>query len=352
MNLLSKINIYRRKVTKKLTNSIGNSGGSFSNIEFIDDFSKIKRVLIVRPNHRLGNTLLYTPVVLEVIEAFPQASIDLFVKGKVAKIVFKNYTSVNRFIVLPKKHFKKLHKYLYGWFSLITKRYDLVINVDVKSSSGKIATKISNSKYKFYGSEFEKIIKFNAKQKHFAKLPVYKLRNYLYNSSDKIIENPIKELNLQLSKNEILSSKEKLNSIVSDTKKETIGIFTYATGNKCYSEDWWNEMYSKLLIEFKDYNIVEILPVENISQINFKAPTYYSKDIREIAAFISNTKLFIGADSGMMHLACATKTAVIGLFSKTPKEKYGPYGKNKFGINTNEVSIDSTIEIIKKTLKK
>ena len=352
MNLLSKINIYRRKITKKLTNSLGNSSGSYSNIKFIDEFSKIKRVLIIRPNHRLGNTLLYTPLVLEVIETFPNASIDLFVKGKVAKIVFKNYSPVNKFIVLPKKHFKKLHKYLYGWFSLITKRYDLVINVEAKSSSGKIATKLSNSKYKFYSSEFDKIIKFKSKEKHFAKLPVYKLRNYLHNSFDKIIEKPIKELSLKLSESEILNGKEKLNSIINDTTKETIGIFTYATGNKCYSKDWWTEMYSKLVIELKDYTIVEILPVENVSQIDFKAPTYYSKDIREIAAFISNTKLFIGADSGMMHLACAAKTAVIGLFSETPKEKYGPYGKNKLGINTNEVSIDKTIEIIKKNLKK
>ena len=54
----------------------------------------------------------------------------------------------------------------------------------------------------------------------------------------------------------------------------------------------------------------------------------------------------------MMHLACTTKAAVLGLFSNTPVEKYGPYGKNKKGIDTNEISIDQSLEIIKKLLEK
>ncbi|CAM3631605.1 glycosyltransferase family 9 protein [Flavobacterium gelidilacus] len=353
MKIIKEINVFRRKVTKLLTNSIGNSHRNYSDIKFIDDLSKIKRILIIRPNHRLGNTLLYTPMIQEVIEIFPNAKIDLFVKGEVAKVVFQNYEPIRNYIVLPKKHFKKLHQYLYRWFLLIFKRYDLTINIEAKSSSGKIATELSNAKYKFYGTEFDNIIKFNAKQKHFAKLPVYRFRNYIYNSSlEKINEEPIKELNLRISESEIINANEKLNLIVPFKEKQTISIFTYATGDKCYSENWWNEFYSKLLIKFPNYNIVEILPVENVSQINFKAPTYYSKDIREIAAFISNTKYFIGADSGMMHLACATKTPVIGLFAVTPIEKYGPFGKNKTGINTNTNSIDQIIEQIDKTLTK
>jgi hypothetical protein len=40
--------------------------------------------------------------------------------------------------------------------------------------------------------------------------------------------------------------------------------------------------FAALLQEFPDYNIIEILPVENVSQIEFKSPTFYSKDIREI----------------------------------------------------------------------
>jgi muconolactone delta-isomerase len=66
-----------------------------------------------------------------------------------------------------------------------------------------------------------------------------------------------------------------------------------------------------LKAEYSNYNIIEVLPVENVSQIGFKAPTFYSKDVREIGALMANTEVFI--DSGIMHLASASKVST-GLF--------------------------------------
>ena len=349
MNYLKNINVYRRRFTKFITNLIVNKKILNGNLKKIEDFSKIRKILIIRPNHRLGNTLLFTPVIQEITENFPNAKIDLFVKGEVSKIVFQNYKEVENFIVLPKKHFKKLFNYLKSWFSLLTKNYDLVINIAANSSSGKLATKYAKATYKLYGNEFNNTIQFTESQKHFAKLPVYTLRNYLFNSNHEIYNKPIHELCLRLNKEELEKGKKTLNEIILNDKP-TITIFTYATGDKCYCKEWWHEMYSKLIKNFPNYNIIEILPFEKVSQINFEAPTFYSKDIRKIAALISNAEIFIGADSGMMHLASCTKTAVVGLFSTTPLEKYGPFGKNKLGINTNKISIDRNIEIIKEIL--
>jgi hypothetical protein len=56
-------------------------------------------------------------------------------------------------------------------------------------------------------------------------------------------------------------------------------------------------IFYALLQRISDYNIIEILPVENVSQIAFKSPVFYSKDIREIGAVIANTEIFIGADN-------------------------------------------------------
>ena len=350
MKKYSEINVFRRKLTQFFTSSLGKSTHSLSEIKKIKDFSQIKRILIVRPNHRLGNTLLITPLVEEVIQVFPNASIDLFVKGGVATTVFQHYNQVKNYIILPKKHFKELFQYIKGWFVLGTKKYDLVINVSSGSSSGKLATKLSRATYKFYGTEFEKLIKFNREQRHFAKFPVYKFRNYVYDYSYKITELPIKQLNLHLSDVELKKGKQMLDAVVPFPEKETIAIFTFATGDKCYSKEWWLTFYNKLVANFPNYNIIEILPVENVSQIDFIPPTFYSKEIRDIAAFIANTKLFIGADSGMMHLACTTKTAVIGLFSVTDKDKYGPYGHLKSGINTNKTTIDQCLKKVENIL--
>jgi heptosyltransferase-3 len=46
----------------------------------------------------------------------------------------------------------------------------------------------------------------------------------------------------------------------------------------------------------------------------------------EIAAFLSRSALFVGNDSGLMHLAAASGTPTLGLFGPTNAGEYGPAG--------------------------
>jgi heptosyltransferase III len=94
-----------------------------------------------------------------------------------------------------------------------------------------------------------------------------------------------------------------------------------------------------------------VLPVENVSQIEFKAPSFYSKDIREITAFFSNTAVFIGADSGIMHLASAAQIPTIGLFSVTNIDKYKPYNLGSTAIHTDQTELEDWIKTIREVLK-
>lgn len=348
MSLKSKINTIRRIITKSLTKNIGSTKLDKNH----DKNSKIdfKNVLISRPNHRLGNLLLLTPLVQEINSCFPNCKIDLFVKGNLAPIIFENYPTVENYIVLPRKPFDNLIKYFRVWLKIKKKRYDLVINIDKGSSSGRLSTQFAHADFKFFGELNEEITQEYSDYKHMAKYPVYEFRYYL-----KLLGYPkqqkteIPTINIKLSEKELQDAKLVLNQIVPNDKK-TIAIFTFATGAKCYCPQWWNLFYEKLVATFPDYNIVEVLPVENVSQIDFKAPSFYSKDVREIAAFIANTSLFIGADSGIMHLACASQTPVLGLFSVTIPEKYEPYGNNSLAIDTNTTNLESMINIIKKHL--
>ena len=104
--MLKKINEYRRVLTKTLTQNIGNS---YKNPPVdLSETVTIERVLICRPNHRLGNLLLITPFIQEISSTFPDCKIDLFVKGGLGPIIFKNYENINDIIELPKKPFKNL----------------------------------------------------------------------------------------------------------------------------------------------------------------------------------------------------------------------------------------------------
>ncbi len=311
----------------------------------------IKKILIIRPNHRLGNQLLLTPIVQEVIDTFPNCEIDLFVKGGVAYPVFENYKQISNIFQLPKKPFNHLFKYVKCWVLIKRKHYDLVINGDKNSSSGRLLTQISNADYKVFGDVNEAIEQKYKNYEHIAKYPVYNLRHYLTKLGFGENRSEVPTLSIKLSKSEILEGEKLLKDIVKNDK-QTICIYTNATGNKCYSEDWWNAFYARLKSEFKnDFNIIEMLPIENISKINFKAPHFYSKDIREMGAIIKNTSIFIAADNGVMHLASASLTPTIGFFSVTNENIYAPYGNGSMALSSNTTTIDDWITEIDKILR-
>ena len=328
-----------------------NIGSSYSEPEKGEiKISDIKKVLIIRPNHRLGNQLLLTPLVQEVIHMFPDCEIDLFVKGGVAHPVFENYKEINTIIKLPRKPFDNVYKYAKSWISVKRKTYDLVINADRNSSSGKLLTQLAKAKIKVFGEVDESIKEQYEDHEHISKYPIYNLRHYF---SKLGFENDTSEmplLDIKLSEEEISKGKDILKDIVKNNKN-TICIYTNATGNKCYSETWWETVYSRLLKEYPDYNIIEMLPIENISKINFKAPNFYSQDIREMGAIINNTNIFISADNGVMHLASASLIPIVGFFSRTKKNTYGPYGNGSVALDTNETNIEDWFTEINRILK-
>lgn len=342
------INNVRRRVMHSITKNVGKSYS-----DPIIDTSKtlnIKKVLIIRPNHRLGNQLLLTPIVQEVINTFPDCKIDLFVKGGVANPVFQNYKEINKIIQLPKKPFNQLFKYAMDWVSIKRTHYDLVINGDKDSSSGRLLTQISKATFKVFGDVHEDIQAKYSDYKHISKYPIYNLRRYLVKLGFNENTNSLPLLDIKLDTKEIAKGKKILDNIIQNDKK-TICIYTNATGDKCYSENWWKTFYSRLLKEYPNYNIIEMLPIENISKINFKAPNFYSKDIREMGAIIKNTAIFIAADNGVMHLASASLTPTVGFFSITDTNVYEPYGNGSVALNTNNSNIEDWVQAINKILK-
>jgi len=345
MGILKKINRRRRAFMKGLTKNIGSC--SYPKIKETPEDIKIEKVLICRPNGRLGNLLLVTPLVQEITAVFPNCKIDLMVKGNLAPILFENYDAIDHTIKLPKKPFKSLFKYFQKWTAIRRTRYDLIINVVSYSSSGRLATWIARGKYKLFGNDEGGLIASRYENaQHMAKFSVYYFRDFLLHCGLPERSGAVPLLDLKLSAAELEKGKGIVQNIVGDDKK-TIALFTYATGHKCYSCDWWVHFYEALKQAFPECNILEILPIEKVSQISFQAPAFYSKDVREIGAVIANTNVFVGADSGIMHLASSVQTPTVGLFSVTDSTTYQPYGNNSLGVKTEEIGIEACLALIR-----
>lgn len=347
MSILKKIDKARMTLMRRLAGGIGDSRIT------VRPGSKpeIKRVLITRPNGRLGNLLLVTPLVQEVAETFPYCKIDLFVKGGLASVLFKNYDRVDKIIQLPGKPFSNLFKYAVAWISLKSRRYDLVINTVNYSSSGRLSTKFATAKYKLFGDANEDNQLHYRDYNHMAKYAVYNFRKFVTKLGYMLNGKPVPPLDLKLSANELTEGKAILEGLTGNDNK-TICLFTYATGKKCYPESWWNPFYERLQREFPEHNIIEVLPKENVSQIGFRAPAFYSKDLRQIASLIANTDIFIGADSGIMHLASASGAPTVGLFAMSNVKTYQPYNKGSMGISTKTATTDEIMANIHDILSK
>lgn len=223
----------------------------------------------------------------------------------------------------------------------MSNKYDLAIAGEEGSNSSKIFVKLSRSTNKIYNSgEFT-----TDKPTHISKKPIYSLLKYIEPTLD-LKNYAYPKLTIKLTEDEIKQGNTLLKSLFNN-EKETICIYTFATGKKCHSKEWWSETYTALKKEFVNYNILEMLPIENVSQIDFESLHYYSKDLREIAAILENCKVFFGADSGMMHLAAATNTTTMGLFNVTKPKIYAPYGNKNLFIDTNTTQVDEIINQIK-----
>lgn len=336
-----KINNIRRKLLYSLTKHIKGKTVQFDSVD--DILQRPIRVLISRPNSRLGNLLMVTPLVQEIERLLPNAKIDLFVRGGVGFPIFENYKSINKLIVLPSKPFKELGKYIRVWWNLKKEDYDLVLNVIPNSSSGRLSAQLSKASMKDFGDEVESLKLEYPDYIHMAKQPVYNLRYLLSQSGIDFPAAAIPILSFNLTEDELENGERVYHEIIPQDKP-TIYIYTFATGNKCLTTTWWTSFYDKLKFEFPNYNIVEVLPKEKVSQIDFAAPSYYSTDLHEMVATISKGSLFITADCGVMHLASASNIPVLALFNITSIEQYGPYNNGSKAVYSDKVTQEELIQ--------
>ena len=306
---------------------------------------QIKNILVVRPNHRLGNQLLLTPLLREIEKLYPGANVSLLVKGNAGQEIFKTY-NLYRIYQLPRKPLQQPLRYLKVLIQSITPSYDVAFNAIPTSSSGRLFTSWADAKIRFLGYERTSSDLQVEDDIHMGKAPVYDFRRLVSAlKNNGLIKDRINRLDIRLTDQELKQGHDILRSLFHNAKP-TIVLYTYATRDKIYSNYWWREFFDKLKDRHTDHNFLEVLPIEIVSQLSFSITTFYSRDIREIASVIGNSSVFIGADSGMMHLASSSGAPTVGLFKVTDIEKYAPYGNGSQAFNTDNVDIDTIVGAI------
>lgn len=299
-----------------------------------------------RPNHRLGNTVLLTPLITELERHFKGAEIDVISEGGIAEEIFATFFSVKNVYCLPKRGFKRPVPFLHRLYRARRTHYDLIIDPCLGSGFSRAVTRSLRGTYKLGFSDtpsrsgLTHSAPTSVAGQHMAKRPVNLMRWAL--GQDHAEELGYPTLDIRLTEVELVHGRHAIAELLSVSQQTSsppvVGIFANATGAKRYPMDWWREFIDTFKTLCPAASIIELIPMHGHSMLGAEWPGYYSSDIRRMGAVMAGMDLIIAADCGVMHLAVASCVPTVGMFCVTDASVYAPYGRSNSSLPTQGLS--------------
>ncbi|HEX7326595.1 MAG TPA: glycosyltransferase family 9 protein, partial [Rhodanobacteraceae bacterium] len=305
--------------------------------------ARIRRVLICRPNHRLGNLLLLTPLLQELQHELPDARVDILAAGGAATSLFAGFDNVGRVYCLSRRIVR--HPFATAGIVLQLRRihYDLAIDPCEASQSSRLLASAVRARRTLgvlpqdlsSGALAEDPL--CRMPRHMAHLPVWLLRRALRGTPTAPAA-AWPPLSIRISAEETAQAHDALTRLscacAQMPQRAVVGVFAEATGQKRYPRVWWERFIATFRTAHPDCTLLEILPPDGRPRLALQLPTFSSPNPRAVAALIARMDGFISADCGVMHLASAAGTPTLGLFSVTDAVRYQPYGHGSMAITT------------------
>lgn len=304
----------------------------------------IHRVLVCRPNHRLGNTILISPLIAEIEALYPGAQIDIL-GSSASESLYADRFRIHRVFVLPQRIARHLWTSFKALHALRRSRYDLAIDACQGSQSGRLVLALSQARYKL-GFPDRRLRPDSAWHAlawpaHLAHRNVFLLRRAYAGTTRR----DYPPLNLDLSPREKEEASRVLSALCANPPNQVVmrvAIFPNATGAKCYGREWWSRFVETFQSLCPQVRLIDLLAAHGESQLDVRLTPFYSQNLRRLAAMIACMDGFISADCGVMHLAAASGTPTLGLFSVTDPSKYAPYGNANSALDTRTMDAVST----------
>ena len=302
------------------------------------------RILICRPNGRLGNALFLTPLLREIETTFPGAEVDILTAYPQAPEIFCEFANVRTLHQLPRLGVRHPLQMLAVFLRAREAVYDLIIDPCRKSRSARFWawSMRGHRKVGFVSKSWiSGLIANIAAQEappHMGHHPVYLFRHAVKDEAHQS-EGAIPLLDIHLTDAERRFGIQKIQQFCGAARRDgpLISVFANATGEKRLPATWWESMFINLIEALPGARILEIVPAEGGARLR-QHTGYFSTSLRRMAAVISATDCFVSGDCGVMHLAASTGTPTIGLFTVTDPALYEPYGANNTGLRIDEDS--------------
>jgi len=283
------------------------------------DHSQIKKILLIRLR-RIGDVILTTPAISALRQGLPTASISYIIERPYRELVEGN-PNLDKVIVLEKK------QSLRGFLKLIRlirkEKYDVVLDFH-GGPRASLITLFSKAKLKVgYKTKYKNFI-------YHIKLPRSLKEGYFHSVENHI--NLVKALGVEVKSLPPLylpkaqkTEVEKVKKFIEENGLGGSKIITIHISAGNAFRNWGVDnivQLTNLLAQRPDVKIIligtsedqkaeeEILNKSTSSLLSLVG----SLNLREVKELISHSSLFVGPDSGPMHIAASTSTPIVALF--------------------------------------
>ena len=267
----------------------------------------ISNILIISLSN-IGDVVLTLPVAGVLLDKFPKANISILVGMRAAEVVKDNPEFFE--VIIYDKH-KSLKEKLSFLKLLRKKKYDLV--VDLRHSFYPV----------FLGAKYHTPFFFRKKfpEEHRFKKHLYALERLGLNVDRVRFPFFIPE-----------ESREKITAVIEGKGNRKIVVINPAAAShlKCWGEDKFISLAKKLK-EISDFFIVIIGGEKDKGKsskiscaIDGSLDLSGKLNLKDLAALLERTNIFITNDSGPLHLASAFRIPTLAIFGPSDPVKYGP----------------------------
>ena len=270
------------------------------------------KILIISSN-LIGDTILSTGVINYFMKKYQQAKFT-FIIGPTAGQIYQNFPNLDKIISIKKQKFN------YHWFKIYRNccktKWDIII--DLRSSF-----------LSFFLSHKKKFI--FKKDKNLHHLDQFK-KFFKINNSELIIYN----------------NKFELDKVEAKLDKNRKYVIIFPGGNwkpKIWPSEYYNMLIRLLYKNYRNINFIFVGSLAEEKKYLDKISKYIPKDkfinlmgetLTQTSSYMKKSHLFIGNDSGLMHLSVASNLKTVCLFGPTDDRIYGHKNENCFIIRTEE----------------
>lgn len=294
------------------------------------DPSEIKKILIIRLR-RIGDIIMTTPAISALRKGFPNAFISYVVEKPYRELV-EGHPELDNVIVLERK--QGIKNFLMLVRAIRKEKYDVVLDFH-GGPRASLITLFSKAKlkigYKIKYRNFIYHIKLARKPESGQLHSVESHINFVRAMGVDVKTPPL--LNIPHARKD---EAEKVKKFIKENGLEGYKILTIHIGAGNEFRYWGNDNWIKLINLLTKRSEVKTVLIgayedkqaeEEILKESKHSPLSLvgKLNLREVKELISHSSLFVGSDSGPMHIAASTSTPIVALFGPTIPANFAPW---------------------------